>query len=150
MRRLKCHKNPAARRIRYFAYKARRKAEIIARKNGFKKDLSGFCARGSAILCAELMRAGYESKIYFIPGHVYVHCEGYYVDITATQFSSKIGRTVVRKESTIYQLNRISDKWDIKEAQWVCDSPQAFRDKQDEFGWNMEKGKARDSDWEEP
>ncbi|KKM97711.1 hypothetical protein LCGC14_1165290 [marine sediment metagenome] len=141
---------PTAKRIRYFAYKARRKAEIIAKKDGFQKNLSNFCARGSAILHAELEKAGYSPKIYFFPGHIYVHCEGYYVDITAAQFSPKIGRTVVRKESTIEQLNKISRRWEIKWAKWTCNGPQEVRDKQDEIGWHMEKGKVQDSDWKEP
>ena len=139
-----------ARRIRYFAYKARKKAEIIAKKDGFKNSLSGFCARGSAILYAELKKAGYKPQIHFFPGHVYVYCEGYYVDITATQFGSRFGKTVVRNESTIEQLNKQSRRWEIKQSKWVCDNPQEVRFKQDLIGWNIEKGKVKKSDWYEP
>lgn len=92
--------------IRYRAYKVRAAVEQLAtdeyneHSEGFNcpSTLSGFCARASAMLSWELDRVGISNKIVYSSGHLYIECEGYVVDVTATQFDSKFGRTLIRPQ----------------------------------------------------
>lgn len=70
----------------------RNKVEAIACEDDyFYKDLTGLCAIGSKLLFVKLQEYGIKS--YFIVnrkdewGHVYLICNNYILDITATQFS---------------------------------------------------------------
>ncbi|MFA5024147.1 MAG: hypothetical protein WC523_04285 [Patescibacteria group bacterium] len=92
-----------AQKIRYHAYKARTIIEDIAKREDLESDLRGLCARGSSILWEELDRGGLKSEIVYNPGHVFVYCQGWYVDITATQFG--LGRTIVCNEATAQKLS---------------------------------------------
>ena len=90
--------------IRYYAYKVRAAVERLAvdeyneHAEGFNcpDTLGGFCARASAILSWELRRVSIPHKIVHSSGHLYIECEGYVVDITATQFDDLYGRTLIR------------------------------------------------------
>jgi len=115
-----------ARKIRYHAYKARKIAERHSKADGFEEDLYDFCARGSAILWEELNRAGLKAEIVYNPGHVFVYCEGWYVDITATQFG--LGKTLVRSEATAQRLS---------EKEFFRKGERLFPDWHKECAWNI-------------
>ena len=113
-----------AKKIRYHAYRARKIAEKIAREEGFSEDLYDFCARGSAILWEELTRAGLNAEIVYNPGHVFVCCQGWYVDITATQFG--LGKTMVRNENSARKLS---------EKQYCRCGEKLFPDWHKDYAW---------------
>jgi hypothetical protein len=79
------------------AERARAWAEAQAKQNRFAPDLNGLCAISSAYLCAELEAAGLRPKAVLAPGHCYVECDEFLVDVTATQFGH--GKIEVRNSS---------------------------------------------------
>ena len=136
-----------ARKIRYHAYRARKIAEQVARAEKFDEDLCGFCARGSAILWKELTRAKLKAEIVYNPGHVFVYCEGWYVDITATQFGK--GKTLVCKESTAQRITQktyyrqgeaLHPEWHRKSSWGTFSSPMSFQAWQQSNEWRYPKG----------
>lgn len=91
------------RKLRNIGKIARRKSEEIVNEMEYGlifEGLCGFCARGSAILFNELKKRGYEAKIVEGDGHFYVECEGYIIDVTATQFGP-FSTVVVRKSLSV-------------------------------------------------
>lgn len=144
-----------AERIRYYAYKARDRAEEIAKREGFDDDLYEFCARGSAILWNELTKAGIETKIVYNPGHIFCYAGGYYVDITATQFGNKFGKTMVRMEKSVENLNTQSymrhgehlfPDWSINCAWKVFNNVQSLQAWQQVNNWQTLRGIVNMSD----
>jgi hypothetical protein len=121
--------------------------EQIAKAEGFDDDLYGLCARGSAILWAELDKAGLKAEIVYNPGHVFVYCEGWYVDITATQFG--LGKTVVMKESTATKRTSqmysrhgapLHPEWRVEGAWKRFTNPVSLKSWQHSDDWNYDKG----------
>lgn len=60
-----------------------------------RETLGGYCARASAMLSMALERAGIKHTIIASHGHVFIKWRKNIVDITATQFSKKVGKTVI-------------------------------------------------------
>jgi len=125
-----------AKKIRRCAYKARARAEVIAKAEGFDDDLFSFCARGATILWKELNNAGIEAKIIYNPGHIFCYASGYYVDITATQFGEGFGKTMVRMEKSVEKLNTkqymrhgksLFPDWSIENAWETFSNPQSLQ-----------------------
>lgn len=66
-------------------------AKRQAHKAEFGSDRAGLCALASARLCAELELAGFQPAVRVVhsarlSGHCFVECEGWLLDVTATQF----------------------------------------------------------------
>lgn len=59
----------------------------------YGEELTGYCARGSAMLWTALVKAGLSPVICLARSqdgdHVFVMCENYIVDVTATQFGER-------------------------------------------------------------
>lgn len=76
--------------LRTIAEAARADAEVRAQELGFAEDLQGYCILASRDLFDRLEAAGYEPEfaIHKEPSanHCFVVCDGYVVDVTATQF----------------------------------------------------------------
>lgn len=77
--------------IRACARRAAAWAQRQAQKPHFGSDRCGLCAIASARLCAELARAGFQPRVRVVhsarlSGHCFVECDGWLLDITATQF----------------------------------------------------------------
>ena len=53
------------------------------------------CAIASADVFRRLKAAGFKPEIWFKPDHAFVHVNGYIVDVTATQFSSRYDDVIV-------------------------------------------------------
>lgn len=75
------------------ATRVRAWAEKAAAASYYPDDLEGFCAFGARRLFAELRKAGHDPRLCaaFDPAqesywHAFVTCEGFVVDVTATQF----------------------------------------------------------------
>lgn len=85
-----------ARRIRNAALRVRR---YLERDADTCPDLTGCCGRASAMVAHALVRDGFKPVIAHAPGHAFVLCEGYLVDVTATQFGweKEYPKVVVRK-----------------------------------------------------
>ena len=64
-------------------------------------NLNGYCARASALLSIALERAGIEHKITGGAGHIFIKWRNHIVDVTATQFSNNLGKTVICKKETL-------------------------------------------------
>ena len=144
-----------AKKIRYHAYRARKIAEKIAKEEGFAEDLYEFCARGAAILWKELDRAGLKSEIVYNPGHVFVLCSGWYVDITATQFG--LGKTMVRTEESARKLSnkvfsrhgeRLYPDWHAECAWATFNNPISLQAWQQYSGWLHQPGIVKVTDLE--
>jgi len=133
-RRLKIHR---------IAKTARASAELKARRSGFSNNLGGFCARGSAILHRHLSRSGLKSTICFTRGHVWVWCDPFVVDITATQFG--IHRDVlIFTEKSLGRIQRIAKSthphfWDMEKCEQFK-HPSQFRDHQIHIEWTQPNG----------
>lgn len=124
------------RKLRRIGKIARRKSEEIADELSWEyisKDLCGFCARGSAILFNELKKRNYEPKIIEGDGHFYIECNGYIIDITATQFGD-FSKVVVRKKLSTYMKNL--GYWNVLNK---YNSIEAARKQQRSDGWTIEQ-----------
>src|SRR3990167_11485989 len=86
--------------IRSVARRVRRYLDRVAIEDGFSEDLNGLCGKAAAILYHALEHAGFNPKIAHTLGHAFVLCEGYIVDVTATQFGQpdQYADTVVRSK----------------------------------------------------
>lgn len=76
---------PVRDKLRLIALKAREWAE--GNRGHCPPSLEMMCARASGELFKKLKRAGYKPELVFIEFHCFVVCEGYIIDITATQYN---------------------------------------------------------------
>ena len=141
--------------LRYYAYKVRRAVENMANgerdsnsvsvSDTRKHVLGGLCARASAMLSYEFDRVGIPHQLVYGSAHIYIECEGYVVDITATQFNFKDGRTLIRPLSKMrarsggwwrssIKFNTVSDviSWQ-KDDYWP--EEQSIQDSDLEYLW---------------
>lgn len=86
------------RKLRGIAQRARQRAETFAEHHGFcSESLDMACAHGSRILFEELKAAGYSPRFGIhhgdVEGHVFIECEDFIIDITATQYRDPSGYT---------------------------------------------------------
>jgi len=97
------------RHLRYLAEKTRRAVEMLAsdEEEDFEEHfncpdtLSGYCARASAMLSAELTKRGIGHRLVYSDwGHVHIDCHGYIMDVTATQFGN-LPKVMVRRRETL-------------------------------------------------
>lgn len=58
-------------------------------------DMEGLCAHGAHLLWEALTLAGFEPLVMYNLEHWFVHCSGYLVDVTASQFGK--GNVIVRR-----------------------------------------------------
>jgi hypothetical protein len=75
-----------------YARKARRWAERLEEKeceeyDCFPRDLGGYCVIASIYLYKLLRDAGLNPRVIFNEDHAFVVCQGYLIDVTATQFN---------------------------------------------------------------
>lgn len=66
---------------------------IIKRSNYFPSDCAGLCGIAAARLFQRLKKHGYVPKIAYSQNHCFVLCNGYIVDVTATQFNGEFETT---------------------------------------------------------
>lgn len=81
------------------ARKLRKELEVLVTVNdpktgcplvdGWLPDLGGACIYGSIIVFMELKRLGRRPLMVYGDGHWFSHCDGYLIDITASQFGMK-------------------------------------------------------------
>lgn len=81
-------------RVKQIAHNTRRAMEKMADEQGYCSDLACMCAIASAELWRRLERAKIPARLVFCTengsgGHIIVESGGYYIDITATQFSNQ-------------------------------------------------------------
>jgi len=125
-------------KIRTIANNTRRWAEKEADKEGFDPEtLSCFCARGAAELFRRLKRAGLSPRLaYAYDGdcwaHIYVRCERYLIDITASQFGHP--NVVVRHTNDI-----TNEGWYWTEVVNTFESVEDLQRTQEELGWPEEQ-----------
>lgn len=72
------------------------------------ETLGGYCARASALLSCALERADIEHVITGGNGHIFIKWKRKVVDITATQFSDKVGKTVICNKDALKQKVKTS------------------------------------------
>lgn len=108
-------------KIRRLAYRVRESVEKIAEDEVDVRDsfndpetLGGFCARASAMLSALLAANNIEHQlVYSSSGHVFITCQNYIVDVTATQFRSDVGAVCMRPkesmQSTWWKVSKVFD-----------------------------------------
>ena len=85
-------------RIKRIAKNVRKWAEELQNKNKFwDNHLSGMCGIASYELFKRLRRAKFKPTMCFSRGHAFVKCNGFIVDVTATQFC----KADVNKSNTI-------------------------------------------------
>lgn len=86
----------------------------------FPPHLGGACAIASAFIFNALEQAGYEAAIVSGRGHTFVVCEGWLVDITATQFGQP--GIVVRdyeKLKLALKEKRLEAPWWVEERRFL-------------------------------
>lgn len=117
--------------IRSIAKTTRAWADKVAPKHGIPKDLNCFCAIGAKRLYKDLKKAGLRAWIAVndtdeFDSHVFVVCNGYIVDITASQFGEsdifikKIGSEPLSKHwnmNKIFNSERAFTRY-LKETDW--------------------------------
>ena len=70
--------------------------------DGSLPDLCGACMYGSIMLFKELKKLGRKPLLVEGNGHWFTHCDGFLIDITASQFGMK--------DVEVFPTNRVSDK----------------------------------------
>ena len=103
--------------IRDFIYlEAEKVRKWAIRKNDYSYDLMNLCVTCSYMIFRVLDRYKLEPEfcnIFVGPGsHAFVYCQGYIIDVTATQFKVKT-EVVVRKNEGKHRLYF----WNLKQAQ---------------------------------
>lgn len=95
-------------KIRKIAKDTRKWTERFNDKEGrWSEDLSGMCGIASYELFSRLSKVGLDPQMCFGSGHVFVRCQGFTADVTATQFSWKddqLKPVEVRKTKSACQL----------------------------------------------
>lgn len=77
-----------------------------------KYDLSGWCILTSYVLFHILKRRGYNPEVCKNDGHAFILCDGYYIDVTATQFNgSKTRQEAGLNYPPVYCRKKIEDDW---------------------------------------
>ena len=74
------------------------------------ESLGGMCARASALLSTLLTQAKIKHELAYGDGHVYIECDGYVIDVTATQFGEQYGMTLIRPQFEM-QNKELHDTW---------------------------------------
>jgi hypothetical protein len=91
------------------ARQARKWTEHLQEEEGrWDATLSGMCGIGSYELFRRLSKASLDPKMCFGNGHVFVRCQGFTADVTATQFSchsNELKPVEVVKTRSACQLN---------------------------------------------
>lgn len=122
-----------ARRVRKWAEKK------IEEHDGFGADLDCFCAIGARELFRALCKEKHFENVSIcmnndgISDHCFVMCDGYIVDITATQFSGNAAVVVKPRENVNLERHPY---WNITEE---CKSVRTFNKRLKETGWPEEQ-----------
>jgi hypothetical protein len=126
--------------IKEIAIQARAWAESYQLKNSkhFPECLSSLCAIASSYLSHQLTQNNIENSIAFCDtdrvAHFFVICQDKVIDITATQFSSKLKPVEIRDLDTINLKD--TNFW---EATYVFNSPIEILEYQKQTNWFKEQ-----------
>jgi hypothetical protein len=101
------------------AYKVRDAFEEIGEKEGLPSDLCGLCLRSSVQLFTAAKYFDINIQVVGGYGHCYTMCDGYIVDVTATQFSESESVLIVPPNCVVEYHDRRSRRWEKGE---VCKS----------------------------
>ena len=118
--------------LRRGATSVRRWAEKYAKLHDHFDDLCGMCAIASGELWRRLRLIGGKPVFCYVDdgegdAHVFIECDGYLIDVTATQFEEN--RVVVRRKKSAWAQR---DWW---KATWRCRSITAFKAQQIKDQW---------------
>lgn len=116
------------------ALDVRKWAEQYAKRHHYDSDLCGLCAISSARLSYKLEKAGIPHKIAHNDSHAFVVCNGYIIDVTATQFGCR-SKVVVRKPPKPHEEDALS-WWHQKRTNL---NSKTFYNTQVRLGWPPEQ-----------
>lgn len=85
-------------RVREIAEGVRAAFEKIASKEDWPSDLGGLCARAAAQIHLACARAGIDVMMWKNYYHAFNECDGWIVDVTATQFGDHPRVMVIRAD----------------------------------------------------
>lgn len=75
---------------------------------GYDKDLAGLCGHASVILFQRLKKLGMKPKVISGVSHYFVVCNGFLVDITASQFGQ--AKICVRKYNKVKEIIKSQER----------------------------------------
>lgn len=101
------------------AHKVRDAFEEIGEKEELPSDLCGLCLRSSVQLFLAAKYFDINIKVVGGYGHCYTMCDGYIIDITATQFGEADRVLIVPPKCTTEYHGRTSGHWDKKK---ICEA----------------------------
>jgi hypothetical protein len=131
--------------IRRLAYRARNAVETLAKfedQRGIigmncQYSLAGYCARASTVLSELMNLYGFKNVICYGEEHVYVEWKNHIIDITATQFSNKFGKTMVRTPKSLKAFCKQTNN--VSEQNWNWENRISFYCAQSFINWQIEE-----------